>query len=358
MALACDFLYSSTDFRRAEELLTDELKATQEHGLEPIEVIARCLLAEAQLRAGRWSEAFRNARDAHEHALQAAHEQIVTGSSYALAMANALLGRHDEARTIASAALTFAERTEDFWSRTYHRAVLGFVALSNDDPQAAVDLLEPAWALLLDRRLGELSIFPVPQVLGEAFFALGRPDDASAVSNTLRRCPAGGRPWCRAMANRLDALVASARGDHAAARNALEAALAAHEELPEPFELARTLHVAGRIERSARNWGAARSRFVDALERFDQLGASRWAEKAAADLARLPGRRPAGGRALTEREREIAALVASGLANKEVAARLVVSLRTVEATLSKVYAKLGVRSRTELASTMQRARPD
>ena len=151
------------------------------------------------------------------------------------------------------------------------------------------------------------------------------------------------------MAGRLDGLVASARGDHVAARSAIAAALEAHADLPEPFEHARTLHIAGRIERGARNWGAARVALVDALERFDQLGAARWSEKTAADLARLPGRRPVDKRELTTREREVAELAASGLANKEIAKRLFVSVNTVEKTLSKTYAKLGVRSRTELA---------
>ena len=87
---------------------------------------------------------------------------------------------------------------------------------------------------------------------------------------------------------------------------------------------------------------------------FERLGAAAWVENTRAEIARLPGRRPADKDALTTREQEVAELVASGLANKEVAARLHVSLRTVEATLSKVYAKLGVRSRTELAARTTR----
>jgi DNA-binding CsgD family transcriptional regulator len=155
------------------------------------------------------------------------------------------------------------------------------------------------------------------------------------------------------MAARVAAVCAADAGDVRAARRELEVALAAHHDLPEPFEHARTLHLAGRVERAARNWGAARALYGDALERFDALGAARWAEKVAADLARLPGRRPAADDSLTAREREVAELVAAGLANKEVAARIFVSVRTVEATLSRVYGKLGVRSRTELASRLR-----
>src|SRR5262249_1691360 len=120
--------------------------------------------------------------------------------------------------------------------------------------------------------------------------------------------------------------------------------------LPSPWVQARTVPPAGGGGGRARRWGLARAAFVDALEQFDSLGAVRWAEIAAAQLARLPGRRPADDTALTAREREIAELVSAGLANKQVAARLYVSLRTVETTLSKVYAKLGVSSRTQLTA--------
>ena len=269
-------------------------------------------------------------------------------------MLEASLGRHDEARALASAALAEAEATGDFWFTISHRAVLGQIAITENDAVAATDALEPAWALMLERGLGDLSLFPVAQTLGEAYVDAGRLDDATVVAATLRASPVGEQPWCRAMASRIDALVASARGEHAAAQAAFAAALDAHSNLPEPLEHARTLLLVGRAERRARNWGAARTALTDALTRFEQLGAASWAENTGAEIARLPGRRPADKDVLTTREREVAELVASGLANKEVAARLHVSLRTVEATLSKVYVKLGVRSRTELAARTPR----
>lgn len=352
LALGCAFLYTSA-LDEAEELFQQELAMAEERGFEPVEVMARALLAESQLRGGRWAEGFANARQTLEHARQAAAAQIVTGVSYSMAMSQALLGQHEPARALAGEALANAEADGDFWFRIYHRGVLGLIALAEDDAQAAVDVLEPAWALMLDEGLGEFSIFPVAHVLGEALVTVGRGEDAAALAGALRSSPAGERAWCRAMAGRIEALVASANGEHDSARALVAVSLAAHADLPEPFELARTLQVRGRIERNARRWGAARRALGDALERFDTLGAARWAEKAAADLARLPGRRPADGEVLTARERDVAELVGSGLSNKEVAARLHVSVRTVEANLSKVYAKLGVRSRTELASRVR-----
>jgi DNA-binding NarL/FixJ family response regulator len=349
LALACARLHA-TEFAEAERLLADELRFAEEHGLETNEVAARGHLAEAQLRSGKWSLALENARLAVEHARQAANGQVLAGVTYPLAAVEALLGRHERARALSSEALGGAEATGDFWFIVSHRSVLGLVAFAEDEPLTAIELLQPAWKLMLERRLGDLSIFPVAQVLAEAYTVVGRFAEAAAVVAALRTSPISTLPWCRTMASRCSALVASADGDHDAARAAIEAALEAQLDLPEPFELARTRLLQGRVERNARNWGAARVAFVSALEQFDTLGAARWAEKAAAEIARLPGRRPGRSDELTTREREIALLVADGLANKEVAAKLFVTTRTVEANLSKVYAKLGLRSRTELAA--------
>jgi DNA-binding CsgD family transcriptional regulator len=351
MELGCCCMHA-TRFEEAAELFEQELAAARELGVEPVEVVARGHLSEVQLRAGRWADALANARLALEHARQATDPQVVAAASCITGMAEAVLGHHAEARSLAASALSAAEELTDFWWTIGGRAVLGLVALTEDEPEAAVEALEPAWKLMTERRLGDLSIFPVGHVLGEALLAVGRVDEAVAIAETLRACPVGDKPWCRAMASRIMALAAAERSDYAEARREIELALQAHADLPEPFEHARTVQLAGRVERTARSWGAARAAFTDALERFDQLGAARWAEKASADLARLPGRRPANAE-LTAREREIGQLVAAGLTNKEVAARLFVSVRTVEATLSRLYAKLGVRSRTELAGHLR-----
>jgi DNA-binding NarL/FixJ family response regulator len=121
------------------------------------------------------------------------------------------------------------------------------------------------------------------------------------------------------------------------------------QQLP-TYELARTLLLHGSILRRRQRKREAH----DALERaaaiFERLGAQAYAERARSELARIGGRTVAAGDELTETERLVAELVAQGLSNKEVAAALSLSPKTVEWNLSKVYAKLGVRSRTELAS--------
>src|SRR5207247_10907725 len=114
-------------------------------------------------------------------------------------------------------------------------------------------------------------------------------------------------------------------------------------------ELARTLLVEGTILRRAKRIGEARERLDGALTRFEGLGAAVWAERARRELARLGGRASQSGR-LTKTEEQIADLVASGKSNNDVASTLHVSPKTVEWNLSKIYRKLHVSSRTELAA--------
>jgi DNA-binding NarL/FixJ family response regulator len=120
-----------------------------------------------------------------------------------------------------------------------------------------------------------------------------------------------------------------------------------HEAVDDPFGRARALLALGAVRRRARQKRLAREAIEAALAEFETLGAEGWAKKARAELGRIGGRSRAGG--LTPGERRVAELVAKGSTNREVAAALFLSERTVEAHLSHVYAKLGVRSRTELA---------
>jgi DNA-binding CsgD family transcriptional regulator len=279
-----------------------------------------------------------------------AQEQTVALMIHGLVQAH--LGDLDEASNAATAAKALAEEGGDRIYGTRAAAVLGFVELSRGDAAAALAHLSPATAELREGQMGELSISQVVQNEIEALVALGRLEEAEA---TIAFVEEKGRPtrraWHEAVAERGRALVASARGSFDEARQHLERALDAHERLPQPFELGRTLLARGTIERRAKHRGDARAALTKALEIFDQLGAPLWAEKAGAELARIPGRAPVSGE-LSETERRIAELVASGLANKEVAAKLFVTVRTVEGNLTRIYSKLGIRSRTELAALL------
>src|SRR5262249_54246447 len=141
--------------------------------------------------------------------------------------------------------------------------------------------------------------------------------------------------------------------DDAAAGQLVEAS-ADYAALGLGFEAARAQQYLGRVQRRAKKRAAARQSLEDARAAFERLGCSGWAQAASAGLDRISGPPPAGG--LTASERRVAELVASGLSNKEIAAQLVVSVHTVGTHLRNVYAKLGVRSRTQLARRLG-ARP-
>jgi DNA-binding NarL/FixJ family response regulator len=129
-----------------------------------------------------------------------------------------------------------------------------------------------------------------------------------------------------------------------------------HERLPDPFELARTLLVQGTIRRRAKQKRPAREALDAALEIFERLGAIPWAESTRAELDAIGGR-PAPTGELTPTEERVARLAAAGRTNREIAEALFLSVRTVEGHLSHAYHKLGVRSRTELATVIANREP-
>ena len=187
----------------------------------------------------------------------------------------------------------------------------------------------------------------------EALVALGRLDEADEVDCFVEEkgqpthAP-GTRPIARAWPGARRVGARRRRRGACAARSSPRRA----RRLPQPFELGRTLLAQGSIERRAKRRGEARAALTRALEVFDQLGAPLWAEKAAQELARIPGRAPAAGE-LSETERGSPSSSLRGL-EQGVAAKLFVTVRTVEGNLTRIYSKLGVRSRTELASRLAR----
>jgi DNA-binding CsgD family transcriptional regulator len=182
----------------------------------------------------------------------------------------------------------------------------------------------------------------------EALIVAGRLDEAEGLLDRFEREAAAiDSPWARGIAHRLAALLASARGELDRALAAIHAA----ETASWPFEHGRTFLAAGRILRRMKRKAAARRSLEQAAAIFDVLPAPLWAERAREELARL-GKRPAARHDLTETERRVAELAAQGMKNREVAAQLFVSPKTVEANLSRIYRKLGIHSRAELGARL------
>jgi DNA-binding CsgD family transcriptional regulator len=182
----------------------------------------------------------------------------------------------------------------------------------------------------------------------EALLELGRVGEATALLDEWESAASrSGRRRTLAQAARCRGLAAAARGDVDEARARLEEAVAAHASVGDPFGRARALLALGAVRRRARQKRAARDAIAEALAIFEEYGAALFAEKARAELGRIGGRTREEG--LTPAEQRVAALVAEGRTNREVAAALVLGERTVETHLTHIYAKLGIRSRTELA---------
>jgi len=270
----------------------------------------------------------------------------------------AVAGELDGAREDAAAALEIGEASRSAPLIALALGALGFVALSEDDAAAADAAYTRADAVL--REGGDLTQpahrFHADHI--EALIRLGQLDRAQALTEAHEaRGKLGPRPWAVATALRCRALVAGARGDSEGGLASAEAAIEAFGDLPLPFERARTLLVRGQLQRRLRQRRAAAVSFEAAAEAFRAIGAGRWADRATAEAERL-GLVRSDDRALTPSEARIARLAASGMTNREVAAKLFISPKTVESNLARVYDKLGIRSRAELGAAVSRLGED
>jgi class 3 adenylate cyclase/DNA-binding CsgD family transcriptional regulator len=333
-----------TDFQAA-------LERAERLGHESIRAGIVFHLVELEIRAGRFEIARELAAESVSLARQA--PQWLTACLFGLALAEAHLGELVPARTLAEEALERSQATGDMVFVCQSRGILGFAALSEGDAAGAHAQLAEPTRLLVDGGMGALSIFPVVQNEVEALVALGRVDEAAELVSSIGAVGArSGRVWTLATAARGRGLVEAAQGDPDSARAAFAEALELHERLGYPFEQARTLMALGMAERRAKQKAAAREALESARREFERLGAVRWAERASAELSRIGLRRAPAE--LSPTERRVAELAAAGRTNREIAAEVFLSVKTVEANLSKAYRKLGVRSRVELATTLQK----
>jgi DNA-binding CsgD family transcriptional regulator len=333
----------------ARDTLHVELERYLEQGHESASWQVREYLAEVEYRAGRWGFAAEHAREAHEIVVEAGWTDGLGEVASIKATIEAATGRIQEARVDGAEALSVCERTGDRWNEIRARAALAFLELSLEDAAAAHGWLAPAVQMTESMDLREPGAFPFVPDEVEALVTLGELDSAERLTDRLdEQGRALDRPLAIATAARCRGLVTAARGDLEGAEEHLQNSLHEHRRAKQPFELGRTLLVVGAVRRRLRQKKDARDLLQRALTTFDELGAPLWADRARRELARIGGRAPTST-GLTPTEAQIAHLVAEGRTNREVAETLFVSVHTVEANLTRIYRKLGVRSRTELA---------
>ena len=306
-------------------------------------------LAWVEFLAGQWDEASRWAEEGLETALQTGQEPQRAFALAVRALVRACRGEVDGARADAAATLVLAEERGVMVATIIAASALGLLELSLGNPEAVHRQLGPLAARLEEGGVREPGSMRFVFDDIEALIALGRLDEAEPLLDLVEgRARRLDRASAVAAAARCRGLLEAARGDTDAALASLQGALAEHERVSMPFEEARTLLALGVTRRRARMKRPARETLERALAGFEQLGARLWADRTRAELARIGGRAPASGE-LTETERRIAALAAEGHSNKEIAAALFVTPKTVGTQLSRIYRKVGVRSRTELA---------
>jgi DNA-binding CsgD family transcriptional regulator len=224
------------------------------------------------------------------------------------------------------------------------------------DPAAALEAMGP---LLDEFEMAEATeavmAYFIPAAI-ECLILSGHLDRAAGLLDRFRDAVANDvdgaidPDWAEVVAARCQCLLLAARGELDEAEEIAAEALRIDVGSPVLFETARLLLVQGQVRRRRREKIAAADSIVAALDAFEAIGAVRWAERARVELGRLGLRRSADE--LTPTEDHVARLAASGMSNKQVAASLFISPSTVKTNLAKVYCKLGVTGRAQLATAM------
>ena len=304
-----------------------------------------CLLGDYQL-------AFRNALEGQELATQSGQPMPLAYNLAVESLAAAEVGRAEQSRTAARRTLELIPETAGRPAELAAMWALGHLELSLANGAGAASFLEPIVAFARREQFGEPGAmrFVVDHV--EALNELGRCAEAVEVldwyEGNARRL---GRMSALASCLRCRGLLAAQAGDVEAAISAYEEALEWHAKVEVPLDRGRTLLALGAAQRRLKHRREARATLGEALAIFERIGAALWAERARAELKRISGRAATPG-ALTPAEERVAALVVEGKTNREVAAALFLSERTVEGHLSRIFGKLGIRHRTEIASAL------
>jgi DNA-binding CsgD family transcriptional regulator len=269
-----------------------------------------------------------------------------------LARLTAATGEEWRCRDYAARATRLVERHHNEFGRLYIHSALGLLELGLGRPEAAVEPLERAAALVALSGIGEPNLVHWQADLIEAYASSGRRADALAtMADLVRHAERTNGLWVRGTLARCRGLLTESDDARVHFGDSVELLEAANA----PFELARTYLFRGA---AARRDGRRRDARVDlqaAAERFDALGAAVWSARTYAELrASGVSRRPQADDAtrveLTAHELRVARMVAEGASNREAAAALFLSPKTVEYHLASIYRKLGVRRRTELAA--------
>jgi DNA-binding CsgD family transcriptional regulator len=307
-------------------------------------------LALVELWSGRWDIASQYADESQEIWVQ--YAPLVPQDHLPPALIALHRGRFAVARDRARQALSMGEGHP----LPAHVAVLAVCDLWSGSPTSALVEFIRAEGAADARGWDEPNLRWWRGEYVEALLQLGRIDEAEYLVADWEAAAARlGRERVLAQALRCRGLVAAARGDLSAAHDLLVEAVDRHETVRDPFGRARSLLSLGVVLRRARQKRSARESLEAALAGFEAIGAMSWVAAVRVELARIGGRQRMEG--LSPSELSVAELVAEGRTNREIASALFLQERTVASHLTHIYAKLGVRSRTELARQLLSREP-
>jgi DNA-binding CsgD family transcriptional regulator len=312
-------------------------------------------LCEIELRAGDVGAAERNFNEWREWTTPTDRHSQELAPARCRAMLEAVRGRPEQAERWAKEAIALSRTLQMYREETEARRAAGMAALLAGDAAAAIEQLQPLWEHARREHVDEPGAMPVAPQLVEALTEEGRLDEARAIADRLAELSEEQEhPWGRATVLRCRALIRLRSGGDAELADAdLGEAATVYERLGLHFDAACSLLILGRAQRRRRKWAAARTALERAATTFAELGADGWHERAIAELSRVGGRRSSGSGTLSETELRVAQLAAQGRSNKQIAADLYITVHTVEKHLSHAYAKLGVRSRGQLAAALR-----
>jgi DNA-binding CsgD family transcriptional regulator len=334
---------------QAQGLLQRVVRRARQTGMLEVLPYALATLAHTQLRCGEGLAAYAHATESVTLAEDTGQSGELANSLFVLTLVHAVRG-DTSGRESAARSLELADRFGIGSMGVMTRAAWGLLELGLGHVDAAIDQLEYARRRAAEAEVIEPAIARWAPDLIEAYVYAHRLEDArselAAFEQVARRTA---RIGALAAAARCRGLCASPRQYDASFQHALTL----HAQVADPFERARTELCFGERLRRAKRRSEARRWLDQALGTFERLGARPWAERTRRELAATgerarPRREPATD-GLTPQELQVALTVAAGATNREAAASLFVSPKTIETHLGRVFRKLGVRSRTELA---------
>jgi len=320
---------------------------------------AMMFLADAELRLGRWDDALRHAEVARSLAIEGDLASVRPMTRAVMGGILAARGEVEEALAI----LEHSERDEhlDVMTASAWAWAVALAGLGVGDHRAVVQACSSMPVATPGTDGDEPPSHAWPLLLCEALLAYGSVDAAEeCLERFVDVTPAAARPLTLAVATKVRAQVADANGDDDAAREAFAAAASVLDGSPVPFERARLAEARGRFHLKAGDRAEAAAHLDEAVRLYDLLGAVRFGDAARLTRDELHGtttKATSGTLRLTPKEVAVVTLVAVGRSNREISTELFVTVKTVEYHLGNVFAKVGVRSRTELAAWWHAGHP-